>query len=625
MIQFKPGEQVFHKGRKCQIRKTKGLDEVWVVDQETFEPFIAKVVELTDKTPDKAQERDPGELPFEGHSPKQQEKAKWRFTIIKPFLNEMKGDKAAMVKTASANSLNVSTLYKWIDKFKQYGHVGALVDSDKKGGKDHGRLDEAVEKQIASAIENVYFESKEISKTYKYLVDSLTDLGLKVPSEVTLRRRINRISKRERVERRQGPRTAAQVWDPKTGTIPYVDTPLDLVQIDHTMLDIMLVDEERREFTQRPWITLLIDVFSRVILGFYISYDPPGSFAVGRAVIHALLRKEKYLESLGLSDVHWPCWGKMGALHADNAKDLRGEMLKECTAEYKITMKWRPVGKPEFGGYIERLMGTITSQLKNLSGYTGVGKELRSKFRPEKSAALTISDFEKWFTVWVTKEYHNKPHKGLSGATPLQRWADGIEGKNGCLGIGLPALITDEDKLHYDWLPLVKRTVQRTGVHWETLRYYSGVLSKWINAEDETSKGPKKQKREFIFRIDPRDISSIYFLDPSDKHYHQIPCTMNFKPDIVSIWDLHRSVLELKKSKTPITDRNIIDTHRRLRGIEEESSKKTKQQQRKNERERRMSKEGKRNIKTSNAQTLPPTLNNLKTQIEIYEEFEYTT
>ncbi len=625
MIQFKTNERVYYKGKACLIRKTKGLDEVWLIDEETLEPFYVKICDLNEKPASIAEVSDPGDQPFDSHSAKQQEKAKWRLSIIKPFLNEMKGDKESLIKVATANSLNVSTLYKWIEKFKQYGHVGALVDSEKKGGKDKGRLDERVEKQIIAAIETEYFNSREIDSTYKHLIGVLTDLNLPIPSENTLRRRINRISKRERVERRQGPRTASQVWDPKIGTIPYVETPLELVQIDHTKLDIMLVDEEKREVIERPWITLLIDVFSRVILGFYISYDPPGSFSIGRAVIHALLRKEKYLQSLGLEDISWPCWGKMAALHADNGKDFRGEMLKESTSEYKITLKWRPVAKPEFGAYIERLMGTVASQLKNLSGYTGVSKELRSKFRPEKSAHLTISDFEKWFTIWVAQEYHTKPHKGLKGVSPLQRWADGLEGKNGFFGIGLPALITDEDRLHFDWLPLKRRTIQRTGVSLENLRYYSGVLTQWINAEDEGSRGKKKAKREFVFRIDPRDISSIYFLNPADKRYHEIPCTMNFKPDIVSIWDLRRAVNELKKTKIDITDRNIIDTHRRLRSLEEESAKKTKHQRRKNEREKRMAKEKKRSSELPDKLTLPPALKNLKTEIEIYDEFEFTT
>ena len=46
--------------------------------------------------------------------------------------------------------------------------------------------------------------------------------------------------------------------------------PLDLVQIDHTKLDIIVVDDEQRLPIGRPWITLAIDVYSRMVTGFYI-------------------------------------------------------------------------------------------------------------------------------------------------------------------------------------------------------------------------------------------------------------------------------------------------------------------------------------------------------------------
>jgi len=626
MIKLKPKERVYYRGRLCHIRKEKSLEEVYITDEETLESFAVKISELQDKAPEESKNVDPYDRPFESYSIKQQDKAKWRLSIIKPFLNEMKGDKKALKKVAKANSLNVSTLYKWIEKFEHYGHLGALVTSEKLGGKDLGRLDAEVEKQIESAIDSKYLESKEIDTTYKHLVEVLTDLGLQVPSENTLRRRINRRSKQEQMARRLGPRTAGQQFDPKPGTIPNVDAPLSLVQIDHTKLDIMLVDGEKRSEVERPWLTLLIDVFSRMVLGFYISYDPPSSFSIGRAVIHAMLRKEKYLESLGLGDISWPCWGKMTALHCDNGKDFRGKMMKSSCAAYKINLKWRPVKKPEFGGHIERLMGTIASQLKDLSGSTKVSKEFRSKFKPEKSAVMTLSDFEKWFTIWVTEEYHTKPHKGIGGATPLERWVDGIQGRNGFLGIGLPDVETNEDKLHFDWLPMETRTVQRTGVHIDNLRYYAGILIPWINALEEESTGKKKKKRELVFRTDPRDISSIYFLNPSDSRYHEIPCTMNFKPDKVSKWDHRRAIKELKSKRIPVTDRNIIDTHRRLCRIEEEAKRQTTHQRRKNEREKRMEKEERKVVPVLEQNTsLPPAIKKLSTEIKAYDELEYTT
>jgi hypothetical protein len=80
------------------------------------------------------------------------------------------------------------------------------------------------------------------------------------------------------------------------------------VQIDHTKLDVIVVDEEQRLPIGRPWITLAIDVYSRMVLGFYISLDPPGAIATSLCIAHAALPKETRLAKRGIVG-SWPCWG----------------------------------------------------------------------------------------------------------------------------------------------------------------------------------------------------------------------------------------------------------------------------------------------------------------------------
>jgi len=55
-----------------------------------------------------------------------------------------------------------------------------------------------------------------------------------------------------------------------------VSRPLEVVQIDHTQVDIFLVDEKtRKTMDKRPWLTLAIDVFTRMVVGFHLSMDKP--------------------------------------------------------------------------------------------------------------------------------------------------------------------------------------------------------------------------------------------------------------------------------------------------------------------------------------------------------------
>ena len=132
--------------------------------------------------------------------------------------------------------------------------------------------------------------------------------GLKPPHISTLRRRLKA-------------RRLAQKRRPVFGNFPGADGPLAVVQIDHTKLDVVVVDERERHALGRPWLTLAIDVYSRCIAGFYLSLDPPGINSVGLCLAHAVLPKELWLAKLD-SNYSWPLSGLMDLVHADNGPEF---------------------------------------------------------------------------------------------------------------------------------------------------------------------------------------------------------------------------------------------------------------------------------------------------------------
>jgi putative transposase len=96
------------------------------------------------------------------------------------------------------------------------------------------------------------------------------------------------------------------------------------------------------------YLTLAVDVFSKMVLGFYISLDPAGA-STGLCISRAILGKEAYLQRLGLEDQEWPCWGMMRTIHTDNAKEFRGTMLGRAAQ----VRHYRPTpakGRPQYGG-----------------------------------------------------------------------------------------------------------------------------------------------------------------------------------------------------------------------------------------------------------------------------------
>nr|WP_279196389.1 transposase family protein [Ralstonia mannitolilytica] len=184
----------------------------------------------------------------------------------------------------------------------------------------------------------------------------------------TIYRHLSWLDEQEALKRREGRRAAEQRFGVNKGSIPDAEWPLALVQVDHTLLPVIIVDEKHRKSIGRAWITLAIDVFSRACLGMYLSLDPPSAMSAGMCISHAMLDKGEWMARLGCGDIEWPFRGPIDVLHMDNAKEFRGKMLAVATREYHIDIHLRPVKQPRYGAHIERLMGTVSEELKELKG-----------------------------------------------------------------------------------------------------------------------------------------------------------------------------------------------------------------------------------------------------------------
>jgi putative transposase len=232
-------------------------------------------------------------------------------------------------------------------------------------------------------------------------------------------------------------------------------------QIDHTLLAIIVVDDVERKPIGRPWITVLIDVWSRMVLGSYVSLDPPGTIGTALCIAHASLPKERWLAEHGI-DAVWPCWGFVQRIHVDNAKEFRGHTLRRACKEYGIGLEFRPVKKPEYGGHIERLMGTVAAEIHALPGTTFSSPDERGEYDSEGKAVFTLAELEVWLATWITQVYHQRLHRGIQ-RKPLALWEEGIRGTKERPGIGVPSRIVDEARLRIDLMPFFERTVQQQG------------------------------------------------------------------------------------------------------------------------------------------------------------------
>lgn len=151
------------------------------------------------------------------------------------------------------------------------------------------RLEPTVEQIVLQTIEEHFLtpQQRSIESTAAEVARRCRERQLPVPHAGTIRVRIVALPLRERLSRRSHRKAALARFVLRPGSFDEAQRPLDFVQIDHTKLDVIVVDEEQRLPIGRPWIALAIDVYSRMVLGYYISLDPPGAIATGLCIAHA--------------------------------------------------------------------------------------------------------------------------------------------------------------------------------------------------------------------------------------------------------------------------------------------------------------------------------------------------
>ncbi|MDJ1138791.1 Mu transposase C-terminal domain-containing protein [Marinicella marina] len=505
------------------------------------------------------------------------DRAKEKYEIIKPLISMDDRKEKDVEKCAEKNGVHSATLYRWIKLFLSTGKISALLPSPKTGGVGKSRLSDEVEEILSETIQKYYFvpDRLSIKKTYFKLQTICKEKGYKTPGINTMRARIKKASEKHHVTTRHGKKLADEKLGAHPGIYQDANVPLSVIQIDHTQLDIQIVDEKYRLTIGRPWITLAIDVFSRMVTGFVISLEKPSALSVGLCVSQSILTKENRMTELGLKCT-WPVAGIPALIHVDNAKEFDGHMLERACGEYRIDIHFRPLSKPNYGAHIERYLGTLNTELHDLPGSTFSNVEKRSTYESEEKAAFTLNELEKWLTTLICDVYHKEIHSEIK-TTPEAKFLEGLSGDDENPGPGSGLIPSNSDKLKLDFMPFVERTVQQNGVTVEHITYYAEVLKSWINSKDPQK---SRYKRKFVFRYDPRDISKLYFFDPELKRYYQVPYS-NLSAPKMTLWELRETKRYLEEKGLKNYDEDAVFQARlRLEKMEEDSKKITKQTRR---------------------------------------------
>lgn len=491
-----------------------------------------------------------------------------REAVIAPIAGLSRLTKHDIDQACDQLRIGRSAIYRLIGRYRKRPLTSSLLPL--KRGRDLSSrfLDTEREDLIAACVQDFYLTAQRPSPAafLREIRHRFAERQLSPPNYRTLRRRLNVLDAREAVKKREGAKAARDQFGPvKTSALSNL-LPLELVQIDHTLLDAIVVDQEYRRPIGRPWLTLAVDVASRMVTGFCVSLDPPSALSVSLVLTHSVLSKEQWLADRELPNMDWPVAGIPKAIHLDNAKEFHSEALLRGCQEYGIRIEHRPPARPHFGGHIERLIGTMMGAVHLLPGTTFSDVKQKGAYDSEANAVLTLPELERWLALQIAGVYHLSVHSQLEKA-PRESWHEGVAKRK------QPIRKPDHaDEFFLDFLPAVSRLVQKDGIHFHKIRYWANILSPWAG----------RLKDRLLVKYDPRNISRLYVRDPSGQHW-PVPYSDLGQPPI-ALWELLEARKRLRESGVRLeTERAIFDSVVEQRRILKTATS-TSQQRRRQER-----------------------------------------
>ena len=221
---------------------------------------------------------------------------------LQASVTQGKCSKSAAVKDA-AWELGVSstTVWRLLRKFLDgEGRASSLAPGQRGRPKGMSQVKATVETLIEEHLQLYYLKRERAS-----LARVVTEIriackveGLPPPARRTIQRRLDAMDEREVLKARSGAKAARKKFAAVTGA-HNAELPLEVVQIDHTPADVILVDSFERKAIGRPWVTLAIDIATRMITGYHVSLDAPSRLSIALCLTRAVAPKAELLAEIG--------------------------------------------------------------------------------------------------------------------------------------------------------------------------------------------------------------------------------------------------------------------------------------------------------------------------------------
>lgn len=456
----------------------------------------------------------------------ERQKAMERYYILEPYFKKLKSVRAVSESAKVPNR----TLYNWISRYKNDGLAG-LIDKTRK---DRNRI--KIDESTIKFVHNEYFSNRGISiaSIHRKTKQWCNNNTLSKPSYYQIYNIIKRIPENLKAYSNMNSKKYAEKYD---GIYTReCERPNEIWQADHTLLDIEVLNEKNE--IERPWLTIVLDDYSRAIAGFRIAFGTPDTERTALVLRQAIWKK---------GNSNWPICGIPEKFYTDHGKDYTSEHMRQVSANLKIELIYSKIGIPKGRGKIERFFQTVNLMfLELLPGYT---KNKKSRKH------LTLEDLNNKFEHFILNEYHYRQH-GTTKEKPIQKWNQPDF---------LPQLPESRELLDLLLLTTTKpRKIHKDGIYFKGLRYFSTNLIAYIT-------------EEVFIRYDPQDISEIRVY--LNNQFLSIAYCSDLENQSISIKEIERLRANKKRElgKSITRTRHLVQNLNRTKPSNEELSNNAKQ------------------------------------------------
>lgn len=336
-----------------------------------------------------------------------------RHEVVVKYLN---GEKIELDNVTDRTIKNWVKKYRDAEELHGNGYIGLLPKTKGRGNRKPRVSDDVInlmDKLITDSYKNNKLKSAR--EVYGELVEECNKLEYMPPSYATFCEAIRNYNVYDLTVSREGKRAAYKheefYFELEQTTPKHGERIFEIAHIDHTELDIELVINKNE--TKRPWCTFMVDAFSRRILAFYLTFEPP-SYRSCMMVLRECVKRYNRLPNY---------------IVVDNGKEFKSNYFEALLALYEVHKKERPAAKARFGNVVERLFGMANKFfIHNLTGNTQLMKNVRQvtkSVNPKNHAVWTMESLYKRLESWINEIYDKLQIPALN-QTPKEVFEESI-------------------------------------------------------------------------------------------------------------------------------------------------------------------------------------------------------